>query len=134
MSVHQHIMSADRYVYGPHRLTEAQAAAADALIEAVVLDDQPIDGLSRQEAKMVRVLIGARGRSVSIDALTTLIAADPLEPTTHVTIRAVKYKICAKRPDIGQHITSKRYMFGYSWTGPLDFLGGETESYGCTGA
>lgn len=66
--------------------------------------EQSIDGLTRQQSRLIRVLQSAPGRIFSGWHLSDLIAPDPLDPPEPQVVKVLVCRIRQLRPDLSPHI------------------------------
>lgn len=74
-----------------------------------------IDGLTRQQTRLVRTLQAAPGQVFSQLRLSDLIANNPLDPPAPKIADVIVCKVRRLRPDLGQHIQTV-WGQGYRWT------------------
>ena len=80
---------------------------------AAIRDPEPIEGLNRQECKLVRTLEAANGRALSRGLLCDAVAVDPLNPPVPSVIDVIVHRIRRKRPEVGIETVRGR---GFRWS------------------
>lgn len=73
-----------------------------------------IDGLTRQQSRLVRALQSAPGQVFSSLLLSDLIANNPLDPPEPKVVDVVVCRVRKLRPDLGQRIQTA-WGQGYRW-------------------
>jgi DNA-binding response OmpR family regulator len=77
--------------------------------------DQPIEGLTLLQNKIVALLKKANGRTVKRSGIVDAIYWDRPDPPHEKSISVAIFKIGARRPDIRRCIENV-YGFGYRWS------------------
>lgn len=94
-------------------LSDDERYQVEAFVEAL-RSEQSIDGLTRQQSRLVTTLRAAPGKIFSRQQLSDLIAEDPLDPPESSAAGVIVCRVRSLRPDLGRHIQTLR-GHGYRW-------------------
>ena len=95
-------------------IIDENAYLRDIIANLTGSSEEPIDGLTRMQSRLVRTLQAAHGRILSRDLIIDGIHWDKIDQPYPQIVRVMIHKIKHRRPDIGAHILNV-WGYGYYW-------------------